>query len=542
MTDREPDDLFDALRERLADYGQEPPAPLWAAIRAQLPPPVASPRLRPRRRWLPALLSLLVLVGTASALWWHAGRPAPSTVNTSVPMTHKSAQSHAAGLTGSQQAAGIANSSAPDELLRPRHVPKDAAAPATRPEAMASGAGYGGSAIPRAAAGVPGASAAWTKRTTGRPGDVAAMARADTRHRRPAAAHEPEIVGSTASTRPRSNTSAVLSAMAATGQSGASAGKATPSKTELGLAGNNLMAKRVLGISARADNVSGKPLSGAAAAARDAGTAPLDWRTVPLSTAAFEGPPASMSGRDTVLLASQFAVRRWTLEVAAGPALTYRHLGARPDSMDSNVAATRYLGLDSHADQLARTERGSTGFAAQVLVRRTLNGRWSLGAGLGYQEYAMTVTQQLPVSIISQPGPATTPGTVRSAPATETHRETYRFATLPVRVGYALGQPTQRFRYGLLLGLDAAVYLGRERPGADNLAYTAAQRPSPYRPLSLSLNAGLDLRYRVASRVELLTQPTATYFLTSLARPSSGLLPRHLLGTGVLVGAAISLH
>ena len=43
MTDREPDDLYDALRDRLADYGQEPPAPLWAAIRAQLPPPVATP-------------------------------------------------------------------------------------------------------------------------------------------------------------------------------------------------------------------------------------------------------------------------------------------------------------------------------------------------------------------------------------------------------------------------------------------------------------------------------------------------------------------
>ena len=43
MTDRHPDDLYDALRDRLADYGQEPPAPLWANIRAQLPPPVARP-------------------------------------------------------------------------------------------------------------------------------------------------------------------------------------------------------------------------------------------------------------------------------------------------------------------------------------------------------------------------------------------------------------------------------------------------------------------------------------------------------------------
>ena len=58
MTDHKPDDLFDALRDRLADYGQEPPAPLWAGIRAQLPPPVAAPQLRRRKRRVALLATL----------------------------------------------------------------------------------------------------------------------------------------------------------------------------------------------------------------------------------------------------------------------------------------------------------------------------------------------------------------------------------------------------------------------------------------------------------------------------------------------------
>ena len=84
MTDRKPDDLYDALRDRLADYGQEPPAPLWAGIRAQLPPPVAPPQLRRRRRWSPVLLLglLLAVVAGAAWQWWHGAAPGQSAART----------------------------------------------------------------------------------------------------------------------------------------------------------------------------------------------------------------------------------------------------------------------------------------------------------------------------------------------------------------------------------------------------------------------------------------------------------------------------
>jgi hypothetical protein len=69
MSDPTPEDLYDALRKRLADYGQEPPPGLWAGIRQQLPPPVAVPR---RRRWRAAsLLSLLFVVAALGTWQWQ---------------------------------------------------------------------------------------------------------------------------------------------------------------------------------------------------------------------------------------------------------------------------------------------------------------------------------------------------------------------------------------------------------------------------------------------------------------------------------------
>ena len=115
MTDRKPDDLFDALHERLADYGQEPPAALWAGIRAQLPPPVALPQLRRRRRWAPVAL-LLALVSLVSAAGWYAwtakrlgsgsGASAVATVRQAPKPANPSAAAHAPSAATEAEVAG----------------------------------------------------------------------------------------------------------------------------------------------------------------------------------------------------------------------------------------------------------------------------------------------------------------------------------------------------------------------------------------------------------------------------------------------------
>jgi hypothetical protein len=59
---------------------------------------------------------------------------------------------------------------------------------------------------------------------------------------------------------------------------------------------------------------------------------------------------------------------------------------------------------------------------------------------------------------------------------------------------------------------------------------------SPYRSLNAAVSAGIDVRYRLVPGLEILVQPTATYFLTSLPRTYSGLVPRYLFGAGALFG------
>ncbi|MFC7668230.1 hypothetical protein ACFQT0_13220 [Hymenobacter humi] len=113
---------------------------------------------------------------------------------------------------------------------------------------------------------------------------------------------------------------------------------------------------------------------------------------------------------------------------------------------------------------------------------------------------------------------------------------------MPVRVGYTLGPARERLRYGVVTGVDAAWYLGGNSAGTDTAPTAWSSSGSPYRPLSLSVSAGLDLRYRVASRLDLMAQPTVTRFLTSLTESGSGLQSRYLLGAGVLFGASYQLR
>ncbi|OGX84532.1 hypothetical protein BEN47_16055 [Hymenobacter lapidarius] len=264
-------------------------------------------------------------------------------------------------------------------------------------------------------------------------------------------------------------------------------------------------------------------------------------RAPALSLAGFPLPTAQLSA-DTMPAVPVVVARRWAMQLLGGPAQTFRTLGGGANlepvaTRNVPTAAANFVSGNIIANALAKKEQSSTGFGLQVQASRMLSGRWGVSAGLGYQEYATQTDYSGPITytIYSAPnGPR-----LASREFNLSQRDTYRFATVPLRVSYALGQASKRLRYGLLAGTDAAVYLGGSTTRS---ASSASKSNSPYRPLSLSVTAGLDLHYRVGPRLEILVQPNATYFLTSLPKPVSGLTPRYLWGAGALFGVSYELR
>lgn len=259
-------------------------------------------------------------------------------------------------------------------------------------------------------------------------------------------------------------------------------------------------------------------------AARAVRLEPVDW-------------PAPAAPQPMAMVLSPLpvsVVARWAVLVLAGPALTHRQLGAAVGSALASASLNNPLpGLANYSPpgELARQERPSAGFGAQVLLRRAHSGRWSLSTGLGYQEYA------------SQASTSTTNANrFLPTPAPEyAHRDTYRFLTVPIRLGYALGPAGGRLRYGLQAGADAALYLGGSTLAPDGSLTTWNRGNSSYRALSVALSAGLEVRYRLTTRLNLVAQPTATYFLTSLPEPTAGQDSRYLWGVGSLLGISFDV-
>ena len=243
--------------------------------------------------------------------------------------------------------------------------------------------------------------------------------------------------------------------------------------------------------------------------------------------------PMVRATADTVPPRPHPLVRRWAVLALAGPALTHRQLGgaetlAAPSTTNSPTVGTGY----TRADEMARQERPDAGFGLQVQVRRVLNGRWSLSSGLGYQEYASQTTISGAAAIRYSPTPT----------ADFAHRDTYRFLTVPIRLGYAIGPAAGRLHCGLLAGADAAFYLGGSTLATTGSVINWNRTFSPYRPLSVALSTGLDVRYRLAPRLELAAQPTATHFLTSLTKPAMGQDARYLWSIGGLFGVSFDLR
>jgi hypothetical protein len=565
MTERQPDDLYDALRNRLEDYGQEPPAQLWAGIRAKLPP-VAQPQLRRRRRWSPALLLglLLTVAGAASWMLWHkatqdatAGkRQQIATSNNNPSTTNALGRGASADQLANPSASSLADSTV-TTAEKGGSAPAYGSSIAQQPSAP--------DAPKSAATGTDAAVAAANYRSrkptaeSQRSGSYAAVVRG----RRPPATHrlgqEPATHNSARGLSPVESKSA--SERLARNASGNSAATSSPQEPIGSAADAALASTQKAGAAegrseqlAATSRASEAPAAGTpVAAAGEPSTGLLAPREVALAAWSYPEPAVQVRP-DTTPAIPAVAARRWAAQVLAGPALTHRLLysgakdyAAAPYPVPSNTAAADFAIRD--ANDVSRDEKPAVGFGVQVQVRRVLSGRWAVSSGLGYQEYAhrTTTTQASAYGLFNGPRTGTSVRTpsvavpapyIARAPVEVTHRDTYRFLTVPVRFSYALGHPAGRFRYALLAGADAALYLGGSSPGPNGRRQTWDATNSPYRSLNASFSAGLDFRYRLASHWDVVAQPAATYFLNSLPRPASGLTPRYLLGTGAQFGVS----
>lgn len=594
MTDRHPDDLYDALRDRLADYGQKPPAPLWASIRAQLPAPVATPQLR--RRWSRVLLLglLMAVVGGTFWLWQHTAATGP--------VAHRTPTTSALGIEhrlGEEEEEVGATTPTPSDAARTNGPQTSASSTSTKRATAAPNAAssptttdtYAANTVPAVAADAatsagPGIANGKQATRAGR-GRLAAghtlAGRAGTTTREPGfgsdrADDEPERSRGTRSVRNkaagngafmRKNTvehrvrrrtarGTIIVSAASTGSPAT-----RPVPLRLGVVAKSTLGTRTTGITDRNESsetmaeqrmtrtvptslTTNSPLPDttnfsvtAAAETSTVATSRVAASPVALQLSAVPGPFVRAQPDSAYL--PKLLVRRWALLVLAGPALTHRSLGS--SNLNQATAASPGIGPsspimspDSTTHQLAQQERQSTGFGVQVQASRVLNGRWTISAGLGYQEYTSTV--EVTETIANRFMPAAT----ATATSTVTHRDSYKFLTVPVQAHYVLGQAGKRLRYGVVAGAEAAIYLG-----GSNLQLTGGIKNwnasnSPYRSLNLALTTGLDVRYRLAPRLEVVAQPTVTYFLNPLVRPVSGLPPRYLWGGSALLGLSYHLR
>ena len=117
-------------------------------------------------------------------------------------------------------------------------------------------------------------------------------------------------------------------------------------------------------------------------------------------------------------------------------------------------------------------------------------------------------------------------------------RPTYQFWTLPVGVRYSL-LTTPRWTLGAVLGGQLSVFRGGTRPVWTGDAYelrAVGRRDGPYRPVSLSLSAGLEAQYRLSPRLSAVLAPTVRWWAVGPLRSGGAgggarrLLPAAQLG------------
>gem|GEM_PF-3607276 len=225
---------------------------------------------------------------------------------------------------------------------------------------------------------------------------------------------------------------------------------------------------------------------------------------------------------------------RWATQTLFGPALTGVRLGT--PSKGAGAVPYSYVTMVTDEEQSARS--GSFQFG----LRRRLGAHWSLSAGLGVAEYATesSLSQRYFPNITSNLDPIA----VRrdSFVVVSKYRKAYQFVTLPVRLGYAW-QPGLRWQLGLLAGVDATyLFHATEIERVPLMTGTFASTSAANRQWGLGSSLGLEARYHISPRCELLAQPTFTYLLTPLNRERAGEAPRHPWGAALLLGVAYELR
>jgi hypothetical protein len=579
MNDRDPDDLFDALRRAWADSRPEPSASLWGRVQAQIPPPAVQPQLRRRKRQAGWLLSLLLLLLSGlSWLYWptpgsHLREPRRGSSASQAPRA-ASEQITAASkqITLEGNGAVVSQRDTPQYLTYPPVLATPAPAVSERAEpghgrgvrspfatnsfVMDSSATTRVSKSEKAVAARPlmpttGSSSATWLTSAAHPRTPAGTVLPGSRARRlRKAAVFPQLPArrtSLASTRERSTESphseeGPVSPELRTAQS-------QPVQNQSGLVTRTRQSPDTARSSSPGVLENGEALAGRrepAGLAPDGrttllgpGTTSIDLlvlRRVAVAAATFPLPDPHLRADTSIAKPVVRPLRRWSIQVLAGPIRSYRQLGNEEFTLWGSTASLppfpNRLGPGAAAaNRRAEYEKPGTGWSLQLQMQRVLTGRWSLSVGVGYQEYAVESLYPVVPFVIIPSGGLAPP---------YTSRDTYRFVSVPVRVSYTLGY-VGPVRYGLLAGPDLALYVGGTSAGTGLSPQAWDTAGSPYRPLHVALSAGLDLRYQLGPGLQGIVQPNVTTYLTSLTKPETGLAPRHLQGVGILVGLSYGL-
>lgn len=225
---------------------------------------------------------------------------------------------------------------------------------------------------------------------------------------------------------------------------------------------------------------------------------------------------------------------RWVTQTLFGPALTGVRLGTAPKAA-GNVPA-------SFVTMVTDEEQATRSGSVQVSLRRNFKAHWSLSAGLGAAEYATesTLRQRYFPNIASNLDPSAV--RTDSFVVVSKYRKSYQFFSLPVRLGYAW-QPSLRWQLGLLAGVEATyLFHAAEITSVPLMTGTFASTSAATRQWGLGSSLGVEARYHLSPRCELLAQPTFTYLLTPLNRERVGEAPRHPWGAALLLGVAYELR